>query len=61
MDELLRLFEGLRVAYDDGVIVVPREVAEEVAYWARKELDADKRARRNFYEQLGMPLNETVQ
>jgi regulator of RNase E activity RraA len=49
------------VADDDGVIVVPREVAKEVAYWARKELDADKRARRNFYEQLGMPLDETVQ
>jgi regulator of RNase E activity RraA len=48
------------VADDDGVIVVPREVAPEVAKWARKELETDKQARRKLYEELGMPLDETV-
>ncbi len=48
------------VADDDGVIVVPQEVAAEVARWARKELDADKQARRKLYEDLGLPLDETV-
>ncbi|GBC99668.1 4-hydroxy-4-methyl-2-oxoglutarate aldolase/4-carboxy-4-hydroxy-2-oxoadipate aldolase [bacterium HR17] len=49
------------VADDDGVIVVPRAAAAEVARWARKELDADKAARRRLYEALGMPPDETVQ
>ncbi len=49
------------VADDDGVIVVPREAAAEVAKWARKELEADKQARRRLYEELGLPLDETVQ
>ncbi|MCS7254600.1 MAG: RraA family protein [Armatimonadota bacterium] len=48
------------VADDDGVIVVPREFAPEVAKWARKELEADKQARRKLYEELGMPFDETV-
>lgn len=48
------------VADDDGVIIVPREVASEVAKWARRELENDKRARRKLYEELGLPLDETV-
>lgn len=48
------------VADDDGVVVVPQEVAEEVAGCARKELEADKRGRRALYESLGRPLDETV-
>jgi|SRR5579875_2058659 4-hydroxy-4-methyl-2-oxoglutarate aldolase len=45
---------------DDGVVVVPREVAEEVAQHARAILLADMRARRKHYERLGLPLDSTV-
>lgn len=49
------------VADGDGVIVVPRKIAREVAHHARRELTQDKAARRELYEQLGMELDETVQ
>jgi 4-hydroxy-4-methyl-2-oxoglutarate aldolase len=45
---------------DDGVVVVPLEVAQEVALHARAVLLADMRARRRHYERLGMPLDATV-
>jgi 4-hydroxy-4-methyl-2-oxoglutarate aldolase len=45
---------------NDGIIVVPIEVAQEVAIHARAVLLADMRARRKRYESLGMPLDETV-
>lgn len=45
---------------DDGVIVVPLEVAEEVALHARAILLADMRARRRLYDRLGMPSDPTV-
>jgi 4-hydroxy-4-methyl-2-oxoglutarate aldolase len=45
---------------DDGVVVVPQEVAEEVAVHARAVLLADMRARRRHYERLGMASDETV-
>lgn len=45
---------------DDGVIVVPLEVAEEVAVHARAILLADMRARRKLYERLDMEPDETV-
>lgn len=48
------------VADGDGVVVVPRAVAERVALYARRILDADKEGRRRKYEQLGIPLDETV-
>jgi 4-hydroxy-4-methyl-2-oxoglutarate aldolase len=48
------------VADGDGVIVVPRDRAEAVAKAARAVLDADKGGRRKLYEQLGMPLDDTV-
>lgn len=48
------------VADGDGVIVVPRERAEEVAEAAREVLKKDKAGRRSLYEQLGMPPDETV-
>lgn len=44
----------------DGVVVVPAEVAEEVALHARAVLIADMRSRRKHYERLGMPLDSTV-
>jgi regulator of RNase E activity RraA len=47
-------------ADDDGVVVVPQEVALEVAKHARAILLADMRARRQKYEQLGKATDETV-
>jgi len=48
------------VANGDGVIVVPRKVARDVAKYARRELVADKAARKQHYVDLGMELDETV-
>jgi regulator of RNase E activity RraA len=48
------------VADGDGVVVVPREQAVEVARAARAVLDSDKDARRSLYERLGRPLDATV-
>jgi len=44
----------------DGVVVVPRRVAEKVAIHARGILDSDKQGRRRMYEKLGLPLDQTV-
>lgn len=48
------------VADGDGVIVVPRRVASEVAAYAHKILDGDKQGRRNLYKQLGLPEDKSV-
>jgi regulator of RNase E activity RraA len=44
----------------DGVVVVPREQAEQVAKHARAILDKDRDGRKNLYERLGMPSDRTV-
>ena len=49
------------VADGDGVIVVPRRVAVEVAKYAQGILINDKAGRKNMYEKLGMPLDKTVE
>lgn len=49
------------VADGDGVVVVPREHAARVFRLARRVLEADKQGRRQLYEQLGRPLDKTVQ
>jgi 4-hydroxy-4-methyl-2-oxoglutarate aldolase len=49
------------VADGDGVICVPREFAKRVAEFAHEILSKDKQARKKLYEQLGMPLDKTVQ
>jgi 4-hydroxy-4-methyl-2-oxoglutarate aldolase len=52
---------GDLVAADgDGVIVVPRETALDVAAHARAEHDRDKVTRRKSYDALGMEPDETV-
>jgi len=48
------------VADGDGVVVVPRYVAESVAKFAREILEKDKTGRRDLYENLGRPLDKTV-
>lgn len=47
-------------ADDDGVVVVPREVAEEVAVHARAILLADMNARKRHYESLGMQPDSSI-
>ena len=49
------------VADDDGVVVVPQEIAAEVARRADQIQDKDRPGRRAAYEKLGLPLDETVQ
>jgi 4-hydroxy-4-methyl-2-oxoglutarate aldolase len=48
------------VADGDGVIVVPRKVAPDVAKYAHKIIDEDKAARRKLYQQLGLPEDPSV-
>ena len=48
------------VADGDGVIVVPRSVAAEVARYARAILDGDKEGRRELYRELGLPTDPSV-
>ncbi len=48
------------LADGDGVVVVPRERAEEVAEVAWKIAAGDKASRRKLYEKLGRPLDATV-
>lgn len=48
------------VADGDGVVVVPRKLAREVAKYAHQELSNDKKNRRKHYENLGMELDDTV-
>ncbi len=45
----------------DGVVVVPRDHAEQVAAFAREILAKDKGARKQLYERLGMPKDKTVE
>ena len=48
------------VADGDGVIVVPREKAEQVAIYARQILDKDKEGRKNLYQEVGLLEDKTV-
>jgi len=45
---------------DDGVVVVPFEVAEEVGKIACDTLIGDERSRRAIYERTGHPLDDSV-
>jgi|GEM_PF-182173 len=48
------------VADGDGVIVVPREYALTVGRLAREINEGDERGRAKHYEDLGVPLDDTV-
>lgn len=49
------------VADGDGVIVVPREVALQVAEFAHRIIDADKAARRDLYRRGGLPEDPSIE
>ncbi|MEW6237459.1 MAG: RraA family protein [Candidatus Omnitrophota bacterium] len=44
----------------EGVIVVPREHAKDVAQYARLILEQDKEGRRGLYKQLNLPEDDSV-
>jgi 4-hydroxy-4-methyl-2-oxoglutarate aldolase len=48
------------VADGDGVIVVPREKAREVAEYAQATMEGDKAGRRGLYKKLGLPEDDSV-
>jgi regulator of RNase E activity RraA len=48
------------VADGDGVIVVPRAHAKEVAEYAKAILDGDKAGRRNLYKKLGLTPDDSI-
>jgi 4-hydroxy-4-methyl-2-oxoglutarate aldolase len=48
------------VGDSDGVVVVPRAVAKDVAAYARTILNNDKSGRKNLYESMGRELDKTV-
>jgi regulator of RNase E activity RraA len=48
------------VADGDGVVVVPRAQAEEVARYARKIIESDKEGRRELYRKLGLPPDPSI-
>jgi len=49
------------VADGDGVVVVPRAVAADVARYAKGILEGDKEGRRKLYEKLGLPKDKSVE
>ncbi len=48
------------VADHDGVIVVPRKAAYDVAKYAWQEMNGDKQGRQDLYKSLGWALDDTV-
>ena len=52
--------EDFVVADDDGVVVVPKGIADEVARRAKLIQDKDRPIRREAYKDLGLPLDDTV-
>ena len=52
--------EDVVVADGDGVAVVPRQLAEQVAMYAREVADRDREKRRALYKQAGLPEDDTV-
>jgi regulator of RNase E activity RraA len=51
----------LVVADGDGVVVVPSELAEQVAMLAREIANGDRAGRRKLYEKAGMAFDATVE
>jgi regulator of RNase E activity RraA len=49
------------VADGDGVIIVPRKIARDVAKYGWEQANKDKKVRKQLYIDLGMPLDDTVE
>jgi regulator of RNase E activity RraA len=49
------------VADGDGVVVVPRAVAEDVAAHSRGIFNTDKAGRKALYKSMGLPMDGTVE
>ncbi len=49
------------IADDDGVMVVPKEIASEAAMRAKRIQKQDRPQRRSKFRRLGIPLDETVE
>lgn len=49
------------VADGDGVVVVPRAIAEDVAKYAREIANDDRKTRRKLFTKAGVALDETVE
>lgn len=45
---------------DDGVLVIPRDRAEEVLEFAMKVRESDQKVRAQHYKDLGLPFDETL-
>jgi regulator of RNase E activity RraA len=52
--------EDVVVADGDGVAVVPRDLAEEVATYAREVANGDREKRRALFKQAGLAEDDTV-
>lgn len=48
-------------ADDDGVLVIPREVAEDVIQFAKMQLEDDIKVRTQHYQNLGLEPDETLE
>jgi 4-hydroxy-4-methyl-2-oxoglutarate aldolase len=59
-DELILEKIPVWYRFTDGVIVVPREIAFDVAKYAHQELKNDKMGRRALYEEMGWRLDCSV-
>ena len=44
----------------DGVIVVPRAKAKEVAEYSKAVIESDKAGRRELYKKLGLPPDDSI-
>jgi 4-hydroxy-4-methyl-2-oxoglutarate aldolase len=52
--------DDMVVADGDGVIVVPQEIARDVAIWAYAEHERDKKDRREHYVKAGLEFDKTL-
>ena len=66
-DDLYARFpeQGVRIGIavvgdDDGVVVVPADIAAEATDRARRIQEVDRPSRRDGYTKLGLPFDETV-
>lgn len=52
--------QDIVVADGDGVVVVPRHIAHDVAKYAAEIAEGDRKKRRELYEKAGLAMDDTV-